>query len=250
MRVEARRTTPVVNARPTESSASLAARAPKHAPPRAWPVVPDPSSAEFEGEIVRFEAEDRHSPPAAGVTLFVGSSSFRLWATLARDLAPHDVRNRGFGGARIKNIVDFARRIVLPAAPERVVLFAGSNDIHCGAPARTVLEDFRTFVAGMHEVLPRTRIAFVSITTSPARFSEMQVVLQANRLVREYVATDPRLTFIDVFPLMLDQLGRPQPELYLSDALHPSATGYALWGPQIEPFLRNGSGGLPSGTPR
>jgi len=211
-------------------------------PPAAWSLAPDPSSAELEAEIRAFEAQDRAHPPPRDATVFVGSSSFRLWTTLARDFAPHPVINRGFGGSTLRNILDFGRRIVLPYAPARVVLFAGSNDIHAGASATTVLGDFERFVTGVHEVLPRTRIAFVSITTSPSRFSEVTTVRDANRRIREFVARDPRLTYIDVSSLMVDGEGRPRAELYLDDRLHPSRAGYELWIPRIEPFLREDGG--------
>jgi lysophospholipase L1-like esterase len=217
----------------------------KEPPPRpssapfAWSAREDPSSAEFEHEIRAFEAEDAKAPPKRGEALFVGSSSIRLWRSLAEDFAPHAVKNRGFGGARIRNIIDFGRRMVLPYEPSRIVFFAGSNDINAGASAKTVLADFQLFVRGVHEVLPQARIAFVSITTSPARFAEVATVREANRLVRGYIATEPRLSFIDVFPAMLDAAGRPRAELYVEDRLHLNRQGYALWIPLIEPFLRN-----------
>jgi lysophospholipase L1-like esterase len=207
--------------------------------PFAWSREVDPSSAEFEHEIRAFELEDAKAPRRRGEILFVGSSSIRLWRSLSADFAPHPVKNRGFGGARIRNIIDFGRRMVLPYEPSRIVFFAGSNDINAGARAQSVLSDFQLFVRGVHEVLPQTRIAFVSITTSPARFAEVGTVREANRLVREYVATEPRLSFIDVFPAMLDAAGRPRAELYVEDRLHLNRQGYALWIPLIEPFLRN-----------
>jgi lysophospholipase L1-like esterase len=207
--------------------------------PSAWSAPVDRGSAEFENEIRAFEAEDAKSPPRPAEVLFVGSSSIRLWRTLSDDFKPHPVKNRGFGGARIRNIIDFGRRMVLPYSPSRIVFFAGSNDIHAGASAGEVLADFKTFVAGVHEVLPETRIAFISITTSPARFAEVATVREANRLIRDYIATNPKLTFIDVFPDMLDAAGRPRAELYAADRLHLNQQGYALWIPRIETFLRN-----------
>ena len=207
-------------------------------PPAAWSLAPDPSSAEFEPEIVGFEALDRDRPPPRGATLFVGSSSFRLWTTLGQDFAPHAVINRGFGGSTLRNIIDFGRRIVLPYAPARIVLFAGSNDIHAGASAATVFEDFKRFVAGVHEALPATRIAFVSITTSRSRFAEVETVRDANRRIQTFVAGDPRLAYIDVFSAMVDAEGKPRPELYLDDRLHPSRVAYEQWIARIEPFLR------------
>jgi len=207
-------------------------------PPAAWSLAPEPSSAELEPEIQGFEALDRAQPTPRGATLFVGSSSFRLWTTLGQDFAPHPVINRGFGGSTLRNIIDFGRRIVLPYAPPRIVLFAGSNDIHEGASALKVVDDFKRFVAGVHEVLPTTRVAFVSITTSPSRFAEVATVRDANRRIQEFVAGDPRLSYIDVFSVMVDAGGRPRSELYLDDRLHPARAGYELWIPRIEPFLR------------
>jgi lysophospholipase L1-like esterase len=206
--------------------------------PTAWSAPEHRSSAEFEQEIRAFEAEDAKAPPRPGEVLFVGSSSIRAWSSLVEDSKPHAVRNRGFGGARIRNIIDFGRRMVLPYAPSRIVFFAGTNDIDAGASAREVLADFKLFVAGVHEMLPETRIAFLSITTSPARFEQVATVREANRLIREYVATQPKLTFIDVFSAMLDSEGRPRAELYVEDRLHLSREGYALWSAQIRPFLR------------
>jgi lysophospholipase L1-like esterase len=211
--------------------------APRASPPKAWPMELYRTSAEFEGEIRTFESEDAKHPPKRGQTLFVGSSSIRRWQSLGDDFKPYPVQNRGFGGATIRNIIDFGRRMVLPYAPSCIVFFAGTNDIDAGASAQTVLQDFETFVAGVHEVLPQTRLAFVSITSSPSRFAEIRTVREANQLIRANIAGDPKLAFIDVFSPMLDTAGHPRPELYDDDRLHPNRAGYALWIPRIEPFL-------------
>ena len=42
----------------------------------------------WEDAIVAFEEEDRESPPPARPFVFVGSSSIRLWESLAEDMAP------------------------------------------------------------------------------------------------------------------------------------------------------------------
>ncbi len=49
----------------------------------------------YAGTIARFEAE----PVPKGALLFLGSSSIRLWSSLAADFEPWPVVNRGFGGA-------------------------------------------------------------------------------------------------------------------------------------------------------
>jgi lysophospholipase L1-like esterase len=147
------------------------------------------------------------------------------------------VKNRGFGGARIRNVTDFADRIVVPHAPRLIVFFAGSNDIHAGNTADRVVSDFRGFVERVRASLPNVAIAFVSITTSPSRFAEVETVKEANRRIREFVATDARMSFIDVFSKMVDARGAPLPELYGDDKLHLNESGYARWVEIIGPAL-------------
>src|SRR4051812_12764767 len=57
--------------------------------------------ARWEKEIAAFEAADRMNPPPKGGILFTGSSTIRLWKTLAQDYPQHKVINRGFGGSEI-----------------------------------------------------------------------------------------------------------------------------------------------------
>ena len=74
-------------------------------------------SEKWENEIAAFEKADREHPPEKGGIVFVGSSSIRLWKTLAQDFAGLPVLNRGFGGSEIADAVAFAERIVFPYAP-------------------------------------------------------------------------------------------------------------------------------------
>src|SRR5437773_482564 len=74
-------------------------------------------SAPFEAEIRAFEAADAKARPAPGGVLFVGSSSIRLWKTLAEDFSGVPVINRGFGGSQVRHSTLYADRIVLPYKP-------------------------------------------------------------------------------------------------------------------------------------
>src|SRR5512147_1783594 len=58
----------------------------------------------WESSIRKFEAQDRLKPPAPGLIVFVGSSSFTFWSTMEGDLSPLPVLNRGFGGAKIGDV--------------------------------------------------------------------------------------------------------------------------------------------------
>src|SRR5208282_1461493 len=67
-------------------------------------------SLRWEQEIQAFEAADRANPPPQQAILFVGSSTIRMWKTLAQDFPEHKVLNRGFGGCQIADCRSEERR--------------------------------------------------------------------------------------------------------------------------------------------
>lgn len=191
----------------------------------------------WEPDIQRFEAEDRVHPPRPGGIVFVGSSSIRMWSTLDRDFPGIAVLNRGFGGSEAGDVLEFADRIVLPYKPREVVFYAGDNDLAAGKSPAQVLDAFESFVAVVHRALPSTRIVFVSIKPSIARWNIVDTMRMANSLIRDFVRTDDRLTYVDVFAPMLDGAGQPRKELFIADGLHMTPAGYAIWRKLIAPTL-------------
>ncbi len=200
--------------------------------------APSTNPAQWEQEIQAFEAADKASPPPQDGILFIGSSSIRLWKTLAQDFPNLPVINRGFGGSRIPDSIYFAPRIVVPYRPRLIVLYAGGNDLNDGRSAEQVASDFTRFVETVRKSLPATRIAYISIAGNPARWAQVDRVRQANRLIEAYTTRTPNMTFIDIFPAMLDASGQPRPELFVADRLHMNAAGYAIWTRIVAPFLK------------
>ena len=183
----------------------------------------------FEKEIRAFEASDRTNPPPQHAVLFIGSSSIRMWKTLAQDFPEYRVINRGFGGSQIADSIYFADRIVIPYQPSVIVFYAGGNDINAGKSSQQVANDFKEFVAKVRAKLPTTHIAYISIAGNPARWSQVDRVREANKLIKDFTAQQPRLSFIDVFPHMLAADGLPRPEIFIADRLHMNEKGYAIW---------------------
>ena len=205
-------------------------------PVNVAPVISAPS--QWEPEFAQFEAQDRASPPRPGSIVFVGSSSIRMWTTLDRDFPGVPVLNRGFGGSEAGDVARFAERIVVPYKPPVVVFYAGDNDLAAGKTPAQVLAAFQSFVRTMHRDLPRTRVVFVAIKPSIARWNIVDKMRAANQLVRDYASTDDRLAYVDVFTPMLDASGQPRRELYLEDGLHMTPAGYAIWRDLIAPVIR------------
>ena len=195
----------------------------------------------WEHSIRAFEARDRRRAPRQGSIVFVGSSSFTLWASLEADLAPLPAVNRGFGGALIDDVVRYADRIVVPYQPSAVVLFAGTNDIAGPRPATAayVAERFDAFVAKVRLAVPEALIFYVAITPSRARWRLWPVAMEANRLIETRVRVDAGLRFIDLGRFLVGGDGTPDPKFYRRDGLHPSKSGYRIWAREIAAALHH-----------
>ena len=58
---------------------------------RALYAGPAPTNPQWEKEVQAFEAADKTNPPPKNAILFIGSSSTRLWKTLAQDFPEQPV---------------------------------------------------------------------------------------------------------------------------------------------------------------
>jgi lysophospholipase L1-like esterase len=196
-------------------------------------------SSKWEKDIQAFEAADANRPPGTNGTVFIGSSSIRLWKTLAHDFPEDIVINRGFGGSQMIDSVQFFERIVLPCQPARIVIYAGGNDINAGKSPEQVFADYKQFVEKVRASLPQTRVAYISIAPNPARWHQVDQVRMANRLIQQHTRSDERLVFIDAFSAMLGDDGKPRPEIFVEDRLHMNEQGYQLWAKLVRQFLMN-----------
>jgi hypothetical protein len=206
-----------------------------------WRVAPAAETnhnfGRWEKEIAAYEQVDRTNPPPQGALLFIGSSTIRLWKTLAQDFPEQPVLNRGFGGSEIVDATHFAGRTIFPYAPRILYLRSGGNDLRAGKSAEQVFDDFKQFVERVHEKLPATDIAFIGLSPSIARWAQREKEKTLNRLVAEYVRGKERLKYIECYAMVLGPDGQPRPELFVADRLHFSAAGYQLLAERVRPYL-------------
>src|SRR5215213_861478 len=203
----------------------------------AVPASPALDLSQWEPEIRAFEDADRQSPPPTGGIVFAGSSSIRLWKTVARDFAGLPVLNRGFGGSQIREVTAFADRIVIPYRPRLIVFYCGSNDVVSGRAVPDVVGDLRAFVGKIHAALPQTRLIYISVAPNPARWHLKDAWRDLNERTRAYTRTDGRLSFVDIWSEMLGASGEPRPELFVEDQLHMNERGYAIWARVLRPVV-------------
>lgn len=194
------------------------------------------NSSRWEKDMAAFDAADAKQAPAKGGIVFVGSSSIRMWSSLAKDFPDHQVLNRGFGGSQLADAVHHAERAILRYQPRQVVIYAGGNDLNLKKSPEIVYGDFVALVTRIRTALPRARIAFISIAGNPARWAQVEQVKQTNALIAGYCRRHG-LDYIDVFSAMLGADGLPLPDIFLKDRLHMNEKGYAIWRRVVQPYL-------------
>lgn len=211
----------------------------REASPWQPPATLDPvSSHQWATDMARFAREDQAHPPPARPVVFAGSSSFRMWQSLAADFADVPVLNRGFGGAQVRDLAWHADAIAIRYRPRMVLLYAGDNDIDAGRSPALVLQDVQLLVTRLRDALPHATIAYVAIKPSPARIDQLAAQREANMRIAAWARGQRGVVYIDVATPMLAADGMPREDLFLADRLHMNARGYALWRDAIAPWLR------------
>jgi lysophospholipase L1-like esterase len=126
---------------------------------------------------------------------------------------------------------------VLKHKPRLIVFYAGDNDIESGKSSEQVFGDFRAFVRLVHERLPDTRIIFLPIKPSIARWPKWPQMQAVNASVVDLAQSEKRIIYVDTATPMLGDDGKPRRELFLDDGLHLNEAGYKLWTESLEPVL-------------
>jgi lysophospholipase L1-like esterase len=183
-----------------------------------------------------------HEPlPDAGgrqgqcVVWFLGSSSINRWTSLAEDMAPWIVHNRGVGGAFVPELRQRFANEDVPVPPEAIVFYAGENDIANGESAAHAAAQFRRFLDVKMAKLPSVPLLVLSTKPSPGRWPMRTEQLAYDGALRNMAAHHPDLTFVDAAQAFLVN-GRPGP-FYADDGVHLNGAGYRAWVPIVRHAL-------------
>ncbi len=191
----------------------------------------------YQESIEEFKESDSNNFPNKNTILFVGSSSIVYWKTLKEDMSPHEVINRGFGGAHITHINNHFHEVIAPYEPKGIVFFCGTNDIAALKSPEEVFNDFLIFFGKVRASLPDTKIFVIGIKPSIARYHLREKQLKINKLTSNLANEEESLVFIDVWNDMILNDGKANPNLFVEDGLHMNENGYLIWKELVKPVL-------------
>lgn len=172
--------------------------------------------------------------------LVTGSSSVRLWDSIHHDLAPYQVMQRGYGGAKLSDFNHYADRIIKPQQFKAILVFV-ANDISGGDNDRTpeeVLQLFKTLVKQVRLQNPETPLFWIEITPTPSRWHVSDHIKEANALIKKYCDRNSDLCFIPTFDVYTSPDGLPDSAYFRKDMLHLNRNGYILWNQRIKQTLQ------------
>ncbi|MBS1669029.1 MAG: G-D-S-L family lipolytic protein [Bacteroidetes bacterium] len=195
--------------------------------------------AAFYNDIQNFKKQDSLQSPPQHAILFVGSSSFTKWTDVQDYFPGTTIINRGFGGSCLPDVIRYAKDIIYPYHPDQVVIYCGENDFAASEAItpQIVIARVKQLFLMIRKKLPNTNIAYISIKPSPSRIKLVSKEKIANKAIKLFLAKQKNASFIDVFPLMLNEDKKPISSIFLSDSLHMNANGYAIWKKAIDPYL-------------
>ena len=88
----------------------------------------DEAVKRWSHDIEALEQRDVDQRDPKDAILFIGSSSIRRWESIETDMAPYQVVQRGYGGAKYSDLAVFSKRLIHPHEYSALVVFV-ANDV-------------------------------------------------------------------------------------------------------------------------
>lgn len=166
--------------------------------------------------------------------VFIGNSltDYGHWDELFPELK---IKNRGVGG---DDILGVQNRIddVLRAAPRKIFLLIGTNDLEYYLDENLVAERYEQLIKKIKNQAPNSGLYLISILPTrgiPNRPNKL--IVEINEAIR-LISTKYDAAYIDLHTYFLDE----QNELKLDftvDGIHLNGKGYGLWKEVLLPYL-------------
>ena len=190
-----------------------------------------PEVKAWEPEIEKLTAPGQTEQYSDDAVIFAGSSSIRLWKTLAEDMKPYNVIQRGYGGAKLSDYAVYAQEIFSPLPGRALVLFI-ANDITGSESDKSpeeVTKLFMNVVKTFRKNHPGAPVFWIQITPTTSRWKAWPKIKEANELIRLTCEKGKNLYFIRTEKAFLNEKGMPRDEYFVEDKLHLNQDGYRIW---------------------
>ncbi len=199
----------------------------------------DPTA--WESAIAAFESAAHENPPSPEAVLFLGASTIRFWNTIEEDMAPLPAIGRGFGGAKLGDVLYYAERLIEPR-PRAVVVAVGVNDLFAIAGNKAsspeqVAGSAQRLLTRLLDLAPGMPVYYVAIRPPILDPDGRDPSSKANARIRGFAESTHGIGYIDANPGMYQPDGRLREEYRAWDRSQLSPKGYQAWAAPIRDRL-------------
>lgn len=216
----------------------------------------DPGIAKWENAIKKLEQRNQTDAAVDRGIVYYGSSSIRRWENVPSDMAPWPAINRGYGGAKLPDIIHYAPRVIGPhlgqSNPKRcraIVLFVG-NDIsgkETDVSPEEVASRFCRLLNWIRQQDATVPVFWIEVTPTNSRWDVWPAIESATKRISKLIECDANAHLIATAGAFLGQDGRPRSELFVKDELHLNEDGYKQWAILIKAQLHSKLGAIEPG---
>ncbi len=192
----------------------------------------------FEKEVNVLNGVQHHFDPNKTTEIFAGSSSIRKWHDVAGYFPDYNVVNSGFGGSQMSDLLYYLDAIVLKYSPDIVFIYEGDNDLAYGKTPEQILITAKVVIKRIKTNNSNTKIFLLSAKPSPSRWYLKEKYETLNQLYKNLATKQKDIIFVNIWNIMLNNSGKPKPNIFGGDSLHMNKTGYDLWGKEIRKYLK------------
>lgn len=165
--------------------------------------------------------------------VFLGDSLTEFYRT-DEFLREFNIYNRGIAGDTTDGVLDRLESNVIMMKPKKVFLQIGTNDLNENKKPLYIINNIKKIISKLKEKLPNTKIYLLSlypINSKAMAISKIIVGLRKQtdiEMINSALVTyakEMNITYIDVFPHLLDEENRLKKE-FTVEGLHISLDGY------------------------
>lgn len=153
-----------------------------------------------------------------------------------------NIKNRGIVGDIVQGFIDRIDPII-KGQPRKLFIMGGVNDISHDVSGDSIARAMEKLIVMVKKGSPRTKIYLQSMLPFNNEVREWKllkgrehVVVEGNKAL-EQVAKRQGVTWINLYPLMVDGEGRLKRE-FTNDGLHLMGPAYAVWRDAVKPYIK------------
>ncbi len=184
----------------------------------------------------KWELDELYAKPVSeGKVLFYGSSTFRGWDNIRKDIH-FDLENHSFGGSATDEALFHYPHLVLDYKPSCMVWYFGDNDFVCQYSVDEIEYLTHKTWANIRAWLPELPIVVLATKICPARHENAEKVLELNRRIKDFTEKHSGFYFVDVVDFCKKD-GQYDLQMFKEDQLHFTQNAYDIIAQRMNPLL-------------